>query len=239
MLVTASQLDPSLLPFLTADDAREEAAALARLNTEQIEPIVKRGVGYKLGFYRPRNGGNSHRPEFDEIYNDIQVRLLMRLRALKQDPAQNRIANLRGYVATVTRNTCDEYLRRKYPLRRSLKDRVRHHLHSHSEFVVWEDAEHNLVAGLSARHDRACAAADHLPVTGSQLREVLHEEFADRRFSATATQDLLSAIFAIANAPLDLDQLTALVAELWAIEDLPPEPLDANVSAAGRYANQG
>ena len=231
MLVTASQLDPSLLPFLTADDAREEAAALARLNTEQIEPIVKRGVGYKLGFYRPRNGGNSHRPEFDEIYNDIQVRLLMRLRALKQDPAQNQIANLRGYVATVTRNTCDEYLRRKYPLRRSLKDRIRHHLHRHSEFVVWEDTEHNLIAGLSAWRDRASAAADHLAVTGSQLREVLQANSANVDLQRLPLTDLLSAIFAVANAPLELDQLTALVAELWAIEDLPPEPLDANASA--------
>jgi len=32
VLVTAPQIDPSLLPFLTADDPLAEAAALARLN---------------------------------------------------------------------------------------------------------------------------------------------------------------------------------------------------------------
>ena len=48
MLVAASQIDPSLLPFLAADDTLKEAAALVRLNAEEIEPIIKRGVGYKL-----------------------------------------------------------------------------------------------------------------------------------------------------------------------------------------------
>ena len=234
MLVTASQIDPSLLPFLTADDAREEAAALARLNTEQIEPIVRRGVGYKLGFYRPRYDGNTHRPEFDEIYNDIQVRLLMRLRAMKEDPAQNQIANLRGYVATVTRNTCDEYLRQKYPLRRSLKDRVRHHLLSHAEFVLWEDTDRDWVAGLSVWRNRAAQ-----PSIPSQLRQQLQENSQSVDFQRLPLNELLTMIFGVANAPLDLDQLTALVAELWVIEDLPVETLDADTSASIDRKNLG
>ena len=96
MLVTASQLDPSLLPFLDATNESEEAAALARLNAEQIEPTIRRGLGYKLRFHIPHGNPNLQRPEFEEIYNDIQLRLLKRLRALKQGPAQNQIANLRG-----------------------------------------------------------------------------------------------------------------------------------------------
>jgi len=46
VLLTASQIDPSLLPFLDASNAPEEAAALARLNDEQIEPTIRRGLGY-------------------------------------------------------------------------------------------------------------------------------------------------------------------------------------------------
>jgi hypothetical protein len=229
VLLTASQIDPSLLPFLTADDAREEAAALARLNSEQIEPIVRRGVGYKFGFHHPRNSGNFHRPEFDEIYNDIQVRLLMRLRALKQDPAQNQIANLRGYVAIVTRNTCDEYLRNKYPLRRSLKDKIRHHLQRHSEFVVSEDADQNLVARLAAWN---VENGDHQSLAAGQLRDLLQANSHSVNFQRLSLNELLTTIFALANAPVELDQLTAVVAELWAIEDLPVEALDVNASPA-------
>ena len=85
MLLTSPQIDPALLPFLDASDAPEEASALARLNAEQIEPTIRRGLGFKLRLHRPQSDQNRH--ELEEIYNDIQLRLIKRLRALKEDPA--------------------------------------------------------------------------------------------------------------------------------------------------------
>lgn len=224
MLVASSQIDPSLLPFLDAQDALEEAAALARLNAEEIEPVIRRGLGYKLRIYSPQRDRNPQRTEFDEIYNDIQLRLLKRLRALKQDPAQNQIGNLRGYVATVTRNTCDEYLRHRYPLRRSLKDKIRHHLLNHTEFVLWENTGHNWVAGLSGWQ----RARDELCSTGDELKERLKIHWQTIDVQRLQLHDLLITIFDVANAPLELEELTELVAEFWDIEDHPEEPLTAD-----------
>ena len=225
-LVTA-QIDPILLPFLNAADALEEAAALARLNIEQIEPIVRRVIRYKLRFYRPQSDLSLHRPEFDEIYNDIQVRLLKRLRDLKQCPDEHQIGNLGSYVATVTRNTCDEYLRQKYPLRRSLKDKVRRHLLTYPEFALWEDADHNLLAGFSRWSNGA-----HPPgTTVVGLGEQLHERWQTIDVQRLQLQELLTSIFEVAQAPLELDQLTALIAGIWQIEDKPVESLDADASA--------
>ena len=224
MLVTASQIDPSLLPFLDATNAPEEAAALARLNAEQIEPVIRRGLGYKLRIYGAQSEQNLHRPEFDEIYNDIQLRLLKRLRALKQDPAQNQIVNLRGYVATVTRNACDEYLRQRYPLRRSLKDKIRRHLLSNGELALWEDTEHNWFAGLSGWRNRDSVSND-------ELRERLHTDLHAVDLQHLELQELLTAIFAVAHAPIELDQLTEFVAASWGIEDHPAESLEANTFA--------
>lgn len=228
MLVTTSQIDPSLLPFLDASNEPEEAAALARLNAEQIEPIIRRGLGYKLRFYGP-HAEHLQRPEFEEIYNDIQLRLLKRLRALKQDPTQNHIVNLRSYVATVTRNTCDEYLRQRYPLRRGLKDKVRRHLLSNTEFALWEDTEHNWLAGLSGWQNLRRARKDG--TTSSELRERLKMEWQTVDVRRLQLHDLLTAIFGVAHAPLDLDQLTELIAGFWGIADRPAEPLDANTYA--------
>lgn len=224
MLLTASQIDPSLLPFLDASNAPEEAAALARLNAEQIEPTIRRGLGYKLRFYRPHSEQNL-RPEFEEIYNDIQLRLLKRLRVLKEDPTQNQIANLRGYVATVTRNTCDEYLRQRYPLRRSLKDKVRRHLLSHNEFALWEDKEHNWLAGLSGWEKLGRALKD------GDLRERLNVEWQSVDVQRLELHDLLTTLFSVAHAPVDVDELTELIAEFWGIEDHAVEPLEANTYA--------
>ena len=165
MLVTSPQIDPSLVPFLDAVNTSEDAAALARLNAKQIEPVIRRGLGYKLRFYRPQDQHNLHGTEYEEIYHDIQLRLLKRLRTLKEDPARNQIANLRGYVATVTRNTCDDYLRQRYPLRRSLKDKIRRHLLNHAEFALWEDTEQNWLAGLSGWQNVNRATNDELETT--------------------------------------------------------------------------
>jgi len=221
VLVTSSQIDPTLLPFLDASNAPEEAAALARLNAEQIEPTIRRGLGFKLRLYRPQSDQN--RNELEEIYNDIQLRLLKRLRALKEDPAQNQIANLRGYVATVTRNTCDEYLRQRYPLRRSLKDRVRRHLLSHTEFAVWEDAEHHWLAGFSSWQNLDCGGTNV-----RELQELLQLEWTNVDVQRLELHDLLTTIFSVKHAPLEVDQLTELIAGFWGIEDHPPEPVDAN-----------
>ena len=228
VLVTSSQIDPSLLPFLAADGALEEAAALVRLNAEEIEPIIRRGVGYKLRLHGPQNNRSSQYPEFEEIYNDIQLRLLKRLHALKQDPARNQIVNLRGYVATVTRNMCDEYLRHRYPLRRSLKDRVRRHLLSHTEFVLWEDTEHNWLAGLSAWRDVSGAMKDELCTLNGELKEQLRIQWQTVDVQGLQLHDLLITIFDVAHAPLAFDELTELIAEFWGIEDHPAEPLTEN-----------
>lgn len=225
MLVTASQIDPLLLPFLAAGDAQDEVAELERLSAEQFEPIIRHALGYKLRFYPPRSHQNLERPEFEEIYNDIQLRLLKRLRELKQDPDRNQIVNLRGYVATVTRNTCDEYLRHRYPLRRSLKDRVRRHLLSRAEFALWNDAEHNRFAGLSGWQNLDRELKNESATAGSMLREQLKTEWQAVDVQRLQLHDLLTTIFEIARQPLELDQLTELIAEFWGIEDHQAEPL--------------
>jgi len=222
VLLTSPQIDPTLLPFLDASNAPEEAAALARLNAEQIEPTIRSGLGFKLRLYRPQSDQNRH--ELEEIYNDIQLRLIKRLRALKEDPARNQIVNLRGYVATVTRNTCDEYLRHRYPLRRSLKDKVRRHLLSYAEFALWEDAERNWLAGFSGRQNMDRSGGTHV----SELQERLKVEWRNVDVQRLALHDLLTTIFSVAHAPLELDQLTELIAGFLGIEDHQPEPVDAN-----------
>jgi hypothetical protein len=231
VLVTTSQIDRSLLPFLEASNASEEAVALARLNAEQIDPTIRRGLGYKLRFYHPQ-GEQNLRPEFEEIYNDIQLRLIKRLRALKEDPERNQIVNLRGYVATVTRNTYDEYLRQRYPLRRSLRDKVRHHLLTYTEFALWEDTEHNWFAGLAGWQNLGRTLKEDWRTSDSELQERLKIEWQTVDVQHLQLHDMLTTIFGVAHAPLDLDQLTKLIAGFWGIEDHPTEPFEADTYAS-------
>jgi hypothetical protein len=106
-----------------------------------------------------------------------------------------------------------------------LKDKVRRHLLSHTEFALWEDTEHNWLAGLSGWRN------DELRTTAGELRERLKMQLHSIDIQQMQLHDLLVTIVDVAHAPLDLDELTQIVAECWAIEDHPAEPLTANTCA--------
>lgn len=226
MLVIASQVDPLLLPFLTARDAGEEGIVLARLSAEQVEPVVRKILAYRLQSFR-RSDFDRGFSEIEEIYHDVQLRLLKRLRALKQDPNEKPIANLQSYVATIARNTCDEYLRRRFPLRRSLKDKVRHCLTSHSEFALWEDAEYGWLAGLAGWENRSGPAGELTPPAQAEWYERLRAELQTVDVQRLKVHELTMTVFKVALAPLELDQLTSLIATLWGIEDHAVQSFDA------------
>ncbi|HYY41643.1 MAG TPA: hypothetical protein VE775_02855, partial [Pyrinomonadaceae bacterium] len=149
MVVSAPQTDDLLRPFLVARDERAESAALAELVAAHVAPVVRSILGLKLQFYASQSARKFSHPDFEEVYNDVHLHLLRRLRALKADPSGKPISNLRSYVAAVTRTTCDEYLRRKYPQRRYLKDKLRYQLTTRGEFALWESAEGAWLAGLA------------------------------------------------------------------------------------------
>lgn len=226
---TATQTDELLLPFLAAGDETEEEAALMELVTAHVAPVVRRTLGRKLQFYASPGARRPAHPDAEEVYHDVQLQLLRRLRALKADPVGKPITNLLGYVAVVTSVACDEYLRRKYPRRRHLKDKLRYQLTTRAEFALWESAEGVWLAGLAGWAGRAAPSLPDPAALAAKLGA------ADPH--AQSTQELLHAVFAAAGAPLELDHLTALVARLWGVEDRPHESLDGGGALAGQLVN--
>ncbi|HET9712963.1 MAG TPA: hypothetical protein VFP64_13805, partial [Pyrinomonadaceae bacterium] len=85
--------------------------------------------------------------------------------------------------------------------------------------------EHNWLAGLSGWEKPARSLND------GDLRERLNVEWQSVDVQRLELHDLLTTIFSVAHAPLDLDDLTELIAQFWGIEDHAIEPLDANTYA--------
>lgn len=218
MVVSAAQIDELLRPFILVDDEREETAILTALFAEHIAPIVRHILSCKLQFYTRHGVRQYKHPDVEEVYHDVQMHLLRRLRALKADPTHKPISNMYGYIAAVTRTTCDEYLRRKYPQRRSLKDKLRHQLTTRAEFALWETTDGVWLAGLAYWKERT--------IVESPDRDALIASLGALDAHAQSTQELLSTIFQAAAQPLELEYLTALVGYLWGIEDHPHESLD-------------
>jgi hypothetical protein len=223
VIVSPAQTDELLHPFLLSCDERREEETLAALFAKHVAPIARPILTHKLQFYTRQGTRQFNHPDVEEVYQDVHTHLLRRLRALKADPVGKPINNLHSYVAALTRTTCDEYLRHKYPQRRYLKDKLRYQLKTRAEFALWETADGAWLAGLADRTGQT--------IPESPDRDALIAKLGALDAHAQSTQELLHAIFHAAAQPLELDYLTALVSSLWGIEDRPHESLDETGSA--------
>lgn len=242
VLTAPSQIDPLLLPFLESAGDMEEVSLLTRLIHEHADPVIRQILSHKLQFYFSRNEMRSQNPDVEEIRSDIHLCLLKRLRELKGDPSARPVSNLRGYIAAIARNSCDGYLRRKYPGRRRLKDKVRYCLSSKSEFALWEDAEFGSVCGLAEWKSKGAAAFTHPGPRQADVTDDIYLRLRGIDPNRLDMRSLIMAVFEACGGPIELDHLTGLIAGLWGVEDGPAEPLDEYdglllPNVAGSYAS--
>lgn len=209
--------DPALMPFLEAKDDRQADEALTRLISEEVNPLVKQIVSYKL-----RNGpGNEHHGssnDVEDLCSETLVNLLSRLVEIRDRRASEGIRNFRGYVAVTAYRACYEYLRRKYPKRHSLKNKLRYLLTNQPGFALWETDEGEWMVGLSgwSRSRRR-----EPRIVRPQL---LRENALAPKSTLTAAEklkELVTSIFRSMNHPIVLDELVGIVAEACQIKDQP------------------
>lgn len=224
----SADIDALLLPFLEATTDEEEELRLSQLLEQHINPVVRQILRYKLQWYfNPREGAYRNQ-DIEEAYNEIQLHLLKRLRDLKSHPVDKPVSHLRSYVATTARNACDEYLRRKFPQRRNLKDKIRYCLTSRPELALWEQDGHGWLAGLALwERQRKPAQVSSSAQPKGELPELLSGKLQHVDVQRLELHELVTSIFQILGFPVELDQLTAIVAKLRGIEDNPMISFDA------------
>ena len=198
--------DPLLGRFLHARSENERQQEMAELLAEHAHARVSRILA---GRFR-----QSSLPfdQMDDVRGDIVLRLVKRLRRLADDPAEQAISSFRDYVAMVAFNTFDEFVRRAWPLRTKLRNRIRYVATHDARFTTWETAN-VLVCGLAEWHGRAPsappAASIELPLKPSDLRAALLRLF-------TAIQ-----------SPLAFEDVVSILAHTWGYPaQETPRPLD-------------
>ena len=224
----ASQDADSLLEsFLVAADETESQRLLNRLVHEFADPIISSIIRNKLR--RTWLGQCAYEPE--DLQSSVYVQLLTRLENLKTNANDHAIRDFRGYVAATTSNACNEYLRRKYPQRQSLKNRLRYLLTHDQNFAVWSDDEDHVNCSLAGWTNQAAGDDDAM-----RLRELLEnpravtQKLSGFEVSPTELAPLVTALLNWLNTSVKLDELTAVVAEVLDVKDRPTETFDVGAS---------
>lgn len=227
-----ASMDNLLLTFIEESDDEKADLCLTSLIEEHAAPIVREILGASLRIHF--DGAGSSKQDAGDLFNDIVVNLVSRLRQIKLNPAQAGIADFRSYVAGTAYNACNLYLRQKFPRRSRLKNRLRYLLSHHADFALWSTDDTGMLCGFIECHGQTrYVAAGVLEKirqdTGEWIREV---DLASVGCARKELTSLLHAIFEWCDGPLKLDDLVNVVAEICREKDLPDEPIETVINLA-------
>lgn len=217
------QIDAILLRFLEAADETEASQLLEQLINEHVLPLVKDIVRSNLR-------GTYWLQDTEDLTAEVVLQLVKKLRDMKSNPAQQTVSSFRGYVAVAAYNACYEYLRKKYPERSRLKDKLRYVLTHQDNFALWESRNRQWLCGLASWQH-----SDMQPLAPSRLTELgdgeissAAAEFIREQARSADPAQLMTSIFNWTGRPVEFDAMVDAVAHLWRVSDGAVRTVDIN-----------
>lgn len=216
-----AEMDALLLPYLQATDEAEAQRFLAALIVEHAEPVIQGLVARKLSL--PMGGVPE---EADDVGCEIRGQLIARLRALRADSTQTPIADFRAYVAGTSYRACAAHLRERYPQRWRVVNRVRYLLVKQSQFGLWQNESGEWLGGFvgwgaELRTRRLLSPDQVYALLGNALPDALLG-IPDATFHRVSAAQQMESLLTWADAFITLDDLVAIFAHWWGMQDHAP-----------------
>jgi hypothetical protein len=195
--------DPLLRPLVEAAEETTREAALETVLVDCAVPVVREVLE------RHRSSDFMlQKHDADDVAATVTLRLVRKLRATAE-AEDEAIERLEDYVATLTYNAIYDHLRRRFPERTRLKNRLRYILTHDARFALWHTPS-GLAAGL--RHLQDGDAADDVAIERDSALPVM--------LDAQRPADALAAILQRAGGAVLFDALLRTAASLWNVVDL-------------------
>jgi len=137
---------------------------------------------------------------------------------------------MRGMAAVIAHRTCARWMRRQFPERHALKNRLHYLLTRQRGLSLWQDEDGKSVAGFAVwqKENKQVKPGRHL----SDVETLPHHL---RALRSDKPQELAAAVAAILNyagGPIEFDELVSAVAVIQGISDQPVESLAEAEDAA-------
>lgn len=198
---------------------------IERIVTTVVDPVVRKILYKRMNFVLGDFMQSSLRPDAEDLYQSIMLKVavfLKRMDSIHPHPGQ---IELKGYVAAIAHNVCNDHLREKYPERNRLRDRIREFLKRHRDFDRWAGAN-GAVCGFSS--DRG---NEESPLVSDLLNRLASESFSlgSRGLGELAALDLpelLAELFRSVRGPIGSDHLTHIIAVIHGIKDRPTQSIE-------------
>ena len=211
------KIDVLLEPLMVQTSDTQADDLLAQLITVHAGPVIKGVIRFKL---RLNSSRETQRAESDDIHQEVVMQLVAQLQRFRKLPAAHPISDVRGMAAVIAHRTCARWMRRQFPERHALKNRLHYLLTRHRGFALWQNNDGKQVAGFSVwqkenRPSRNLQNTERLPERVRTLKTDKPQELADA----------IATIFEHAGGPVEFDELISTVATLHGISEQPLESL--------------
>ena len=227
-------IDALLTPLLqeTSDEQADEI--LSQLITTHAEPVIKNVIRFKLRLSAYRE---SQRAEADDIHQEAVLQLVTQLQRFRRAPDGHPIGDMRGMAAVIAHRTCARWMRRQFPERNAVKNRLHYLLTRQRGFSLWQDSDNKLLAGFAAWQEQ-----NKPPTAVRNIAEFEKLPAQIRSLKFGKPQELAEAIATILNyagGPVEFDDLVSTVAAVQGISDQPIESLADDDDAAAEVLATG
>ncbi|MCM3901451.1 MAG: hypothetical protein ND866_07075 [Pyrinomonadaceae bacterium] len=228
--------DALLEPLLLAATDEQVDRFLSQLITH-VEPVIKGVIHYKLHF----NSQHAvEEAEADDIRQEVTVQLLAALQKLHQQPQAHSISDVRGLAAVIAHRACSHWMRRQFPERHALKNRLYYLLTRQTGFALWKNENQKLMAGFAVwRGQKGTATKGRLKSLEDDERLLAQIRMLQTGRQQAESSDILAAIFNHLGDPIEFDELISALAALLSIRDQPVQSTDQNEDAIALTAAGG
>lgn len=228
------KIDALLEPLLAEAGDEQVDALLSQLITVHAEPVIKGVIRFKL---RLNSYRETQRAEADDIHQEVVLQLVAQLQRFRKLPSGHPISDVRGMAAVIAHRTCARWMRRQFPERHALKNRLHYLMTRQRGFALWQDQDGTLVAGFAVWREqekpvRNLVDVEKLPAHIRALKSDKPQQLAET----------VAGIFNYLDGPVEFDELVSGVAAVQGISDQPFESLadddDAALEPAASEPNQ-
>ncbi|HEU4511263.1 MAG TPA: hypothetical protein VFR78_23750 [Pyrinomonadaceae bacterium] len=208
------KIDVLLEPFMVETSDAQADELLSQLITVHAQPVIKGVIRFKLRLHSSRE---SQRVEADDIQQEVVMQLVAQLQRFRKLPAGHPISDIRGMAAVIAHRTCARWMRRQFPERHALKNRLHYLLTRQRGFALWQNDDGKQLAGFAVweKGKKPARNIERLPDNVRTLKSDKAQELGD----------VIAAIFDHARGPVEFDELVGTVATLQGISDQPIESL--------------
>ena len=224
------KIDVLLEPLLTEASDEQVDELLSQLITTHAEPVIKGVIRFKL---RLNSYRETQRAEADDIHQEVVLQLLAQLQRFRKLPDGHPISDLRGMAAVIAHRTCARWMRRQFPERHALKNRLHYLLTRQRGLALWDEGGKSL-AGFVVwkKENRRAKAARHLSEVEALPNHI-------RTLKSEKPQELADTVATILNyvgGPIEFDELVSAIAAIQGISDQPIETLADDEDAGALMA---